>query len=200
MTAPRWQLGALKAAWSGAKSWQDAADRYNAATGVRPPKSAESIQIKCGNLGMHAHWPIIRKRAFNLTALKSAVATAIGWDSVAANYNAVTQENRSVESIKSKSYSLGLRPAAKAKSGPAVGARATECDSRDILLRAQRIRLYKECHAIRGRRMTAAEMDEALDTDPTTWPDPPPPGRVNCSMTDRGTRVYRMRLPRGVAS
>lgn len=200
MTAPRWQLGALKAAWSGAKSWQDAADRYNAATGVRPPKSAESIQIKCGNLGMHAHWPIIRKRAFNLTALKSAVATAIGWDSVAANYNAVTQENRSVESIKSKSYSLGLRPAAKAKSGPAVGSGSVEFDPADVADRAARIADYKLRCNIVGRRMTSDEQHKALNQDRSAWPDPAKAGDGDWSGHYRPPRVYRLRLPRGAAS
>lgn len=51
----------------------------------------------------------------------------------------MTQENRSVESIKSKSYSLGLRPAAKAKSGPAVGSGSVEFDPADVADRAARI-------------------------------------------------------------
>lgn len=200
MTAPRWELDALKAAWAGAKSWKDAADRYNAATGVMPPKSAGSIQLKCRELGMPANWEVVRPDSADERALREAIEHAVGWDQVAELYNAATGESRTTEALKTRAYSLGLKLARKARTGPREGARETECDPRDILLRAQRIRLYKECHAIRGRRMTAAEMDEALDTDPTTWPDPPPPGRVNCSMTDRGTRVYRMRLPRGVAS
>mgnify|MGYP000951285963 CR=1 FL=1 len=200
MTAPRWQLGALRAAWAGAKSWRDAADRYNAATGVRPPKAAESIQLKCRSLGMRAAWEVVRPDSADDRALREAIRHAVGWDNAAALYNAITGEGRSMEALKSRAYSLGLKLARKARTGPKEGSRATECDPKDILLRAQRIRLFKECHAIRGRRMTDAEMDEALDTDPTEWPDPPPPGRANCAMSDRGAKVYRVRLPRGVAS
>ena len=199
MTAPRWQLEALKAAWAGAKSWRDAADRYNAATGVRPPKSAESIQLKCRSLGMAASWEVDRPGRGRDADLREAVESAVGWDQVAELYNAATGESRSMEALKSRAYDMGLKLANRKKPGPAEGTNG-KFDADGAMLRAQRIRLYKECHAIKGRKMTAKDMDEALDTDPTGWPDPPPPGDEDCPATGRHPRVYRMRLPRGRVS
>lgn len=194
-----WDVPELLDAHAGAKSWQDAADRYNAATGCRPPKTSMGIQLKCRSLGLAVHWPVVRRDSACEKALSDAVKSAVGWDQVAELYNAATGESRSMEALKSRAYALGLKLARKKKSGPQEGT-GGRFDADGFEDRARRIRDYKERFGIRGRRMRPDEIKQALEHDQATWPEPDRAGVVDWSNSYRHPKVYRARLPRGRAS
>ena len=132
--------------------------------------------------------------------------TATSWHQAAWIYRGIMQHSASIEIIEQHFGRLGLTLA-----DPTPRPGETDADEtrrktaevraeyeRDLQLRIQRASLYRACHRMGKFAMTDAEMTEALDGDPTSWPDEPPRPKSygNHCHAMRPTRVYRMLLPR----
>jgi hypothetical protein len=195
---------ALRAAIRDHAGWEAIRAAYNAATGE--DRSLQGLKVRAWRLGLKitpakpgpaSEWDDVLLA--RIMAGKASYADAVR------RYNSATGEQRTEDGIRARWFRLvrmrreGRAPQRQGKAlapppdGPPIE------DPREIQLRIQRIGLYRDCHGIPDRMLTPKEFAEAMDGDPDNWPDAPPvpkAGHLDCSNRDRGTNVYRIRIPK----
>lgn len=195
---------ALRAAVAENVGWEAIRAAYNAATGEG--RSLQSLKVKAWRLGLK----ITPARPgpppeWNDILIARIMACGTSYANAVRRYNSATGEQRSESALRARWYLVikarrASRPPkarprdlAPPPDGPPID------DPRQIQLRVQRIGLYRDCFGIPDRMLTPAEFAEAMGGDPDNWPDAPPavrPGHLDCSNRDRGTKIYRVGIPK----
>jgi hypothetical protein len=191
---------ALRKAVADHVGWEAIRAAYNAATGEG--RSLQGLKVKAWRLGIKItparpgpppEWDDIL--IARIMASRTSYANAVR------RYNSATGEQRNEAGIRARWFRLvkmrreGRAPNARGK----TLAPSPIDDPREIQLRIQRIGLYRDCFGIPDRMLTPAEFAEAMGGDPDNWPDAPAavgPGHLDCSNRDRGTKIYRVGIPK----
>ena len=193
---------ALRKAMAENEGWAAIRAAYNAATGES--RSLGSLKARAGRLRLRIPrrvkpGPCVQ---WDARALARVMARGLPCREAVAAYNAATGQHKTADALKAR-WKLQCERAAAGKAPKAGDAALPPVeDRRELALRIQRVGLYRDCFGIADRPLTPAEFEQALHGDPDDWPDSPArrPGDMDTAGVARRPRVYRMRLPRGVAS
>jgi hypothetical protein len=195
---------ALRAAIRDHVGWEAIRAAYNAATGE--DRSLQGLKVKAWRLGLEIT-PAKPGPApeWDDTLIARIMAGGTSYANAVRRYNSATGEQRNEAGIRARWFRLvkmrreSRAPKARARDvAPPTDGPPIE-DPKQIQIRIQRIGLYRDCFGIPDRMLTPEEFNEAMEGDPDNWPDAPPKvkaGHLDCSNRDRGTRVYRVGIPK----
>lgn len=155
---------------------------------------------------------IVKPHPPNESVLRTVAERCVGWEAVRRAYNEATGENRSRPALQRFAYRIGFQiPCKSGKGGRSLAPRVPSYsrrvepgppirDHREIQLRTQALRLYKDVYRIVGRAVTPEEFAEAMARDVDSWPDgfddKSPPSGMNCAKNDREwVRIHRSHSP-----
>lgn len=127
-------------------------------------------------------------KKYDVKSLTEAARVSSRWRDATQIYNQMTGESRRFQSLYKAAVAYGITLGSadtvstnKPEKKPRVRRSLVEFAKDEeygrkhhsaIVLRAQRIRLYKECHGIKGH-ITDDQITEAFEGDVDSWPDAP---------------------------